>query len=181
MEPHPAFDPRVHFIKRALWQRHLNRSQHHRSRPAPSLKDGNVGQTALTGGVEVYNLDQSSGQFVRRTTIRPEQNQWNSPNGWGNSIGLSGGTVFMGTHLADEDPFDPANNTLNYGAVVAHDIICVPDCPADINGDGVLDFFDISAFLAAFASQDPIADMNGDGVIDFFDVSTFLGAFAAGC
>ena len=54
-------------------------------------------------------------------------------------------------------------------------------CIADLNGDGVLNFFDVSAFLGAFASADPIADFNGDGVFNFFDVSAFLNAFNAGC
>lgn len=54
-------------------------------------------------------------------------------------------------------------------------------CPADLTGDGVLDFFDISAFINAFAAMDPIADFNGDGNFDFFDVSDFVGAFGAGC
>lgn len=52
--------------------------------------------------------------------------------------------------------------------------------PADLNGDGNLDFFDISAFLSAFDDQDPIADFNNDGNIDFFDVSAFLKAFGNG-
>lgn len=52
---------------------------------------------------------------------------------------------------------------------------------ADLNGDGSLDFFDVSAFLSAFAAMDPVADFNGDTVFDFFDVSAFLGVFAAGC
>ena len=52
--------------------------------------------------------------------------------------------------------------------------------PADLNGDGTLDFFDISAFLNAFANQDPIADFTNDGVFDFFDISAFLAAFAQG-
>ena len=52
--------------------------------------------------------------------------------------------------------------------------------PADINGDGSLDFFDVSEFLALFAAQDPIADFTGDGAWDFFDVSAFLAAFGAG-
>ncbi|MGJ8636804.1 MAG: choice-of-anchor B family protein [Phycisphaerales bacterium] len=56
-----------------------------------------------------------------------------------------------------------------------------PDCIADINGDGVLDFFDISAFLTAFGAQDPSADFSGDGAFDFFDISGFLTAFSAGC
>jgi hypothetical protein len=57
----------------------------------------------------------------------------------------------------------------------------VPDCVADFTGDGVLDFFDVSAFLSAFAAQDPSADMTNDGAWDFFDVSAFLAAFGAGC
>ncbi|MBL4810231.1 MAG: hypothetical protein JKY43_09295 [Phycisphaerales bacterium] len=52
--------------------------------------------------------------------------------------------------------------------------------PADINGDGELDFFDISAFLTLYSAQDPIADFTDDGVWDFFDVSAFLAAFSAG-
>lgn len=52
--------------------------------------------------------------------------------------------------------------------------------PADLNGDGSLDFFDISLFLSAFNANDPIADFTGDGVYDFFDVSAFLSAFNAG-
>ena len=58
---------------------------------------------------------------------------------------------------------------------------CAPSCPADLTEDGVLDFFDVSAFLDAFGAQKSIADFTGDGVYDFFDVSDFLDAFGAGC
>jgi len=54
-------------------------------------------------------------------------------------------------------------------------------CPADLTGDGFLNFFDVSAFLSAFASNDPAADFTGDGAYNFFDVSAFLSAFALGC
>ena len=54
-------------------------------------------------------------------------------------------------------------------------------CPADLNGDGSLDFFDVSAFLTAFGNEESIADWNGDGAFDFFDVSGFLASFGAGC
>lgn len=56
-----------------------------------------------------------------------------------------------------------------------------PACIADLTGDGQLNFFDVSAFLSAFSSMNPIADFTGDGQFNFFDVSAFLGAFAAGC
>jgi len=56
-----------------------------------------------------------------------------------------------------------------------------PICTADFTGDGILDFFDVSAFISAFGSHDPAADITNDGIFDFFDVSAFISAFAAGC
>lgn len=52
--------------------------------------------------------------------------------------------------------------------------------PADLNGDGELNFFDVSIFLNAFNSGDLLADFNGDGILSFFDVSSFLGFFNQG-
>ena len=56
-------------------------------------------------------------------------------------------------------------------------------CPADIVPDGLLDFFDVSAFLGDFngACTPGIGDFDSDGACDFFDVSAFLASFAAGC
>jgi hypothetical protein len=48
-------------------------------------------------------------------------------------------------------------------------------CLADLNGDGSLNFFDVSHFLN-FQT-----DMNGDGNFNFLDVSEFLSFYAAGC
>ena len=56
-----------------------------------------------------------------------------------------------------------------------------PPCAPDLTGDGTLNFFDISAFLAAFSAMDPVADFNNDGAFNFFDISAFLTAFSAGC
>lgn len=52
---------------------------------------------------------------------------------------------------------------------------------ADLDQNGHLDFFDVSAFLGAFSTEDPIADYTGDGVFDFFDISAFLSEYNAGC
>lgn len=48
-------------------------------------------------------------------------------------------------------------------------------CDADINNDGELNFFDISAFIKFGI------DFNGDGQFNFFDISGFLNLFNAGC
>jgi len=54
-------------------------------------------------------------------------------------------------------------------------------CPADINTDGSLSFFDVSGFLAEYFQADLHADWNGDGSWNFFDVSGFLEDYLAGC
>ncbi|CAN0589434.1 unnamed protein product, partial [Laminaria digitata] len=54
-------------------------------------------------------------------------------------------------------------------------------CCADLNGDGVLNFFDVSQFIQWYSTSDPGADYNEDGQIDFFDVSQFVQDFNAGC
>jgi subtilisin family serine protease len=61
-----------------------------------------------------------------------------------------------------------------YGSLVAA-------CPADINLDGVVDFFDYLDFVAAFSAGGPQADFNGDTAIDFFDYLDFVAAFSGGC
>ncbi len=54
-------------------------------------------------------------------------------------------------------------------------------CSQDLNGDGILDFFDVQLFLNLYTASDPAADFTNDGELDFFDVQAFLGLFAAGC
>ena len=110
--------------------------------------------------------------------------------------GTSGGWIETGFNVSD---FVDLNSTirvkfvasdLGEGSVVEAGIddvrifgaSCGTDsCPADLTGDGTLNFLDVSAFLNAFGSMDPIADFTGDGLLDFFDVSAFLNAFGKGC
>jgi hypothetical protein len=55
-------------------------------------------------------------------------------------------------------------------------------CTADVTGDGLLNFHDLAGFLLIYADQDPAADLAPPaGVFDFFDVSAFLAAYNAGC
>ncbi len=79
------------------------------------------------------------------------------------------------------DPTLPADESYSVGLYVGYYDQAAPPCPADMNGDGVVGFPDVSAFVAAFQAGDPAADFNGDGVIGFPDVSAFVAAFQAGC
>ena len=58
-------------------------------------------------------------------------------------------------------------------------------CPADVNCDQFLDFFDYDAFVACFDAGEcegsSTADFNGDGFIDFFDYDEFVESFETGC
>tara|TARA_A100000171_G_C2134531_1_gene149196 strand:- start:712 stop:2592 length:1881 start_codon:yes stop_codon:yes gene_type:complete len=86
---------------------------------------------------------------------------------------LSGNTFCENTpdHLSSSAWIDLGGNL--FGTT------CV--CPADLNMDGDINFFDVSAFLTAFNAMDPVADFNNDGMFNFFDVSAFLVAYNAGC
>ncbi len=87
----------------------------------------------------------------------------------------AGGFDFGGFQCPDIDtPYVPA-------AIFAFEMWGpgIPDdCPADLNDDGVYDFFDVSMFLMDFNAG---GDYNGDGNTDFFDVSQFLMDYNAGC
>ena len=54
-------------------------------------------------------------------------------------------------------------------------------CLADLTGDSILNFFDVSTFLVGYKDHNPIADLNNDNSIDFFDVAEFLGSYNNGC
>lgn len=57
---------------------------------------------------------------------------------------------------------------------------CGP-CPTDYTNDGLINFADVSAFVALYTQNDPIADRTFDGIWDFFDISRFLQDYAQGC
>jgi len=98
-------------------------------------------------------------------------------------LGANPSTDNVGPRDSDGD----GTNDLDWGTFAGDQFLnlsnptVVVDCPPDYNGDGSLNFFDISTFLSLFSAQDPSADFNGDGSYNFFDISAFLSAFSAGC
>ncbi|MFK7883671.1 MAG: GC-type dockerin domain-anchored protein [Phycisphaerales bacterium] len=56
-------------------------------------------------------------------------------------------------------------------------------CPADLAAPfGVLNFFDVSAFITAYNAQDPAADVAAPfGTFNFFDVSEYINQYNQGC
>lgn len=91
---------------------------------------------------------------------------------FGHSVAISNTTTVVGA---------TGNDDLGTLSGAAYLFTRISPCLADINTDGSLDFFDVSAFLTAYAANDPTADFNADGIFNFFDVSAFLVAYLAGC
>ena len=59
--------------------------------------------------------------------------------------------------------------------------LAMPECPADIDGDGDLTIFDFLAFQNLFDAGDLAADFDGDGDLTIFDFLEFQNQFDAGC
>jgi len=84
------------------------------------------------------------------------------------------GTWFRAMTTVDGEVW-AAGQSNGLSAGIAQRQVDCGSCPADMNNDGVLDFFDTSIFV----NTQP--DFDGSGSFDFFDVSAFLNAFGDGC
>lgn len=60
------------------------------------------------------------------------------------------------------------------GATKTVDIGAYERCFADLNGDGLVNFFDNSAYLAMYNNGDPEADLDRNGSVNFFDYSIWI-------
>ncbi len=116
--------------------------------------------------------------FTRNNTVWTQQakilpNDGDENDVFGGSVSISGNTTVLGAQ-----GYDHFSN--NSGTAYVFDLQCI-FCPPDLNNDGSLNFTDISDFLAAFSTNDPVADFNNDGSWNFLDVSAYLADFSAGC
>lgn len=97
---------------------------------------------------------------------------------------LAGILTDLGSDARFIDDLDTPDSGIGSSPIIdmgAYEFQGAEPCPADFTGDGIINFFDVSAFLQLFGTQDPEADFTDDGIWNFFDVSAFLQAFAAGC
>lgn len=99
----------------------------------------------------------------------------------------SGGAQLIGTQSPSSNEFSIATDgeqmiLVSYtGTVgVSLDPSCVL-CPADLDSNGELNYFDVAAFIAGYLNEDPRVDLDGDGSLTFYDVSRFLEFYAQGC
>ena len=100
--------------------------------------------------------------------------------GGGNSAG--GGYSLAGTiGQAETGAHEGGGFTLVGGFWAGAQLTGGIECPADLSGDGVVDFSDLLQVLSAWGvCEDPgacPADLSGDGVVDFTDLLTLLSAW----
>lgn len=84
---------------------------------------------------------------------------------------------------SDTDPqslVEAAIDDFKIAAFQCIPIIVEPQCPGDLNGDGVVDADDLGILLGAFGASDA-GDVNDDGVTDADDLGILLGSFGESC
>lgn len=124
------------------------------------------GEAIGPGSAYIYDLS-DAGQYDKLLPVESS-----STARFGVSVAIDDGTVAVG---APGDQTSPGYGT---GYLFAPP---PPPCPQDLNDDGTLNFFDVSAFLSAFSDNTPQGDFNSDGRWNFFDISTYLIAYTSGC
>ena len=143
------------------------------------------GLLGISGGIRVQIHEarvalSTSGSpiFERRLDPAPDGSPRHLPFGFGRTLDAGRYRVYVAAHtLIDTD----VTFAINAHSAFALVLDARPECRADFNDDGQVDFFDYLDFVQAFAAGNPIADFNGDGQVDFFDYLDFVGAFSEGC
>ncbi|MBO6513092.1 MAG: hypothetical protein JJ974_03910 [Phycisphaerales bacterium] len=113
-----------------------------------------------SGAVYIYNMDTL--ELIQK--VLPSTGNFEGL-GFGRTVHIQDGVILASA--SDNSTTDEFNDSRFY--------ILEQFCRQDINLDGAIDFFDISAFIKFGI------DYNNDGVFDFFDVSEFLTAYQNPC
>lgn len=153
-----------------------------------------VGVDYALGGAQAWvaiSTSAPSGGIVAQDTLLGPitLNGMSSGDGYGTMFypiidtAMEGETFYMQWIIADPNAADgfARSDIAQVTPFCSMIAACTTECVADLDGNGTLDFFDVSAFLKAFNGEDVAADLDGNGVFNFFDVSVFINAFAAGC
>ncbi|GAB5496510.1 MAG: hypothetical protein Phyf2KO_15900 [Phycisphaerales bacterium] len=85
---------------------------------------------------------------------------------------------FQAEGFAAQDHTVVVNST---GDAVVLDIALVPNCAADVNGDGALTPTDFTAWIDAFNNNTAGCDQNNDGMCRPTDFTAWIDNFNAGC
>ena len=147
---------------------------------------GLSGDVTIVGGLS-ESLSNSSGRISLQ--------QQDAPNPLGEVAYVAIDEVFYTDDAPFPDAADGSGQSLqrddfSVSGNIATNWIAVAPTPGelesefllgDVNRDGVVNFFDISPFIAVLQAQDfqAEADIDGDGDVDFFDINPFIDLLGA--
>jgi len=83
--------------------------------------------------------------------------------------------------VVNEIPTEGARAAGDLSASLFGQLNASDGCPADLDGNGLLNFDDIDLFVNGFLSGDLIADLDDNGTLNFDDIDAFVGSFLGGC
>lgn len=138
--------------------RHIRTTYWLRGSPVVCVVRSREGQTSLDytiGGSEPRHLELTGTVSPSRVVLGPDAMWWHAVEA-------------MPTAIADEELSQV------FASLQLH-------CPADRNGDGIVDTRDVIRFLNEWVSGSLLADFNRDGKVDTRDVIDFLNAYSNGC
>ncbi|MCA9274743.1 MAG: hypothetical protein KDA29_01835 [Phycisphaerales bacterium] len=128
---------------------------------------GNNEHGASSGAVYVFDLQ----SFEQIAKIIPQDGE--AGDRFGAAVDVSGDIAVVGA-----PGFDGAAS--NSGKAYIYSSKFMP-CIGDFNRDCVVDAADVYAFYEEFQMHSTPADLDGNGVYDYFDLSVFMSAFTSGC
>lgn len=124
----------------------------------------------ITGGVFRYEID---GQPITPDVVFPATGGWQNWQTFSTIAELTAGEHVL--------RFANRSSGHSYNFNWFEFTLESEPCPADIDGNGMVNLDDLDAFVTAFLSSEAAADMDGNGTINLDDLDAFIAAFTAGC
>ncbi|MCP3903539.1 MAG: hypothetical protein GY715_07865 [Planctomycetes bacterium] len=125
------------------------------------FRDGNYPDQ---GAAYLFRYD-GAAWYADAMLLAPQAYYWDQ---FGGATALHGETLIVGVSEDDSG----ANNA---GSAVSFRFAEISSCPADIDGDGVVNGADLTALLAAWGTCESCPeDLNGDGDVDFADINLLM-------
>ncbi len=124
------------------------------------------------GGIDfgsAYVFDGSTGEELFKFTPSDAA----AGDRFGFAVAVSGERAVIGAHY-DDDGGSASGSAY---------VFSLAACPADLNGDGVIDTADLGILIGNFGFNTTAdrGDINGDGIVDTADLGLLIAGFGKGC
>lgn len=128
----------------------------------------------------VYRYDGQSWVFEHTfySSVTTNYDAW-----FGEAVAISDDSILIGAYSHGTGPVTNTGAAYfyQYDDCLTGQFVTQEHCAADINGDGQLDYLDISGFLLLYSNGELSVDFDGTGDVDFLDMREFLRLYLLGC